>query len=298
MLRREGLGRSSAAPENPQLHRTLSYPATRVRTGRTARVGREQERLRVGAVLGLREQDRQRRARRRQAASAMTTTSLGPAGRSMPTLLETSSFAAVTNAFPGPTILSTGEPTPSRRRERPHPGRRRSRRPRRSRALARRRGSRRRPRCDHDDAAHTGDLRRHRGHHKRRGQRRACRSGHRYRRRRSDPAPLGDDARCRLDGRVDRPLRLAERPYGSDHPRIASRTSGRPPPQRSARRRPGSLRAGAPSKRSVHSSSAASPRSRTSATIGDTTAIASSRAPPSRDEPLDRQDQDRGRSRR
>ena len=40
-------------------------------------------------------------------ASAITTTSLGPAGRSIAHALETSSFAAVTQRFPGPTILST-----------------------------------------------------------------------------------------------------------------------------------------------------------------------------------------------
>ena len=41
-------------------------------------------------------------------ASAIRTTSLGPAGRSIATWLETSSFAAVTQRLPGPTILSTG----------------------------------------------------------------------------------------------------------------------------------------------------------------------------------------------
>ena len=40
-------------------------------------------------------------------SSATTSTSLGPAGRSMPTRPETRSFAAVTQRLPGPTILST-----------------------------------------------------------------------------------------------------------------------------------------------------------------------------------------------
>ncbi len=40
-------------------------------------------------------------------SSAITTTSLGPAGRSIPTWEETSSLAAVTYALPGPTIRST-----------------------------------------------------------------------------------------------------------------------------------------------------------------------------------------------
>ena len=41
-------------------------------------------------------------------ASAIRTTSLGPAGRSIAHALETSSLAAVTHWLPGPTILSTG----------------------------------------------------------------------------------------------------------------------------------------------------------------------------------------------
>ena len=41
-------------------------------------------------------------------SSAITMTSLGPAGRSTATRLDTSSFAAVTHLFPGPTILATG----------------------------------------------------------------------------------------------------------------------------------------------------------------------------------------------
>ena len=59
-------------------------------------VEREQERLAVGAVLGLGEQVGGALRRRRRCASAITTTSLGPAGRSIATRLETSSFAAVT----------------------------------------------------------------------------------------------------------------------------------------------------------------------------------------------------------
>ncbi len=41
------------------------------------------------------------------AVPASTTTSEGPAGRSIATSRETRSFASFTNAFPGPTILST-----------------------------------------------------------------------------------------------------------------------------------------------------------------------------------------------
>jgi hypothetical protein len=40
-------------------------------------------------------------------APASTTTSEGPAGRSIATSRETRSFASFTYAFPGPTILST-----------------------------------------------------------------------------------------------------------------------------------------------------------------------------------------------
>ena len=39
--------------------------------------------------------------------SAPTSTSLGPAGKSMAQAPKTSSLAAVTQALPGPTILST-----------------------------------------------------------------------------------------------------------------------------------------------------------------------------------------------
>ena len=41
-------------------------------------------------------------------SSAITSTSLGPAGRSVATRLETRSFASVTQRLPGPTILATG----------------------------------------------------------------------------------------------------------------------------------------------------------------------------------------------
>ena len=61
----------------------------------------------VGAVLGLRgELELGDRAGRRRAPST-TTTSDGPAGRSIATSRETSSFASFTYALPGPTILST-----------------------------------------------------------------------------------------------------------------------------------------------------------------------------------------------
>ena len=71
------------------------------------RVVREEDRLAVGAVLGLREQVRGDPAAS-AVASAITTTSLGPAGRSMRTRLDTRTFAAVTYGLPGPTIASTG----------------------------------------------------------------------------------------------------------------------------------------------------------------------------------------------
>ena len=61
---------------------------------------------RVGSVLGLRgelELDDPRSA----PFDASTTTSDGPAGRSIATSRETASFASFTYAFPGPTILST-----------------------------------------------------------------------------------------------------------------------------------------------------------------------------------------------
>src|SRR6185312_7156035 len=41
-------------------------------------------------------------------SSAMTSSSLGPAGESMPVTPETWSFASATYAFPGPTIRRTG----------------------------------------------------------------------------------------------------------------------------------------------------------------------------------------------
>ena len=115
----------------------------------------------------------------------------------------------------------------------------------------------------HDcDPPHARDERGHGGHHERRGQREACRSARRRR-----PSRAGASAaprRCpgRLDGRVGRPLRLVER-AGRPGSSPAAPRARRP---RRARRR---SRSGAtrnpsgrgPSKRSVHSSSAASPRS-------------------------------------
>ena len=62
---------------------------------------------RVVPVLGLRGELELGDARGRRRGRATTTTSDGPAGRSIATSRETSSFASFTNALPGPTILST-----------------------------------------------------------------------------------------------------------------------------------------------------------------------------------------------
>ena len=71
-------------------------------------VGRDEDRRRVGAVLGLGDEVGRDASRDRPAASARTIPSDGPAGRSMPTSPQTSILAAVTQALPGPTIRSTG----------------------------------------------------------------------------------------------------------------------------------------------------------------------------------------------
>ena len=74
----------------------------------SASVEREQQSPRCRARARPGRAGRRRTRRRRRSRRRSRTTSLGPAGRSIPTRLETSSFAAVTQRFPGPTILSTG----------------------------------------------------------------------------------------------------------------------------------------------------------------------------------------------
>ena len=71
------------------------------------RVGAEEERLALRPCSACARRSAAQ-ASASAVSSAITITSLGPAGRSMPTRLETSSFAAVTYAFPGPTMRSTG----------------------------------------------------------------------------------------------------------------------------------------------------------------------------------------------
>jgi len=69
-----------------------------------------QQRLRLWVVLGLRQQVRGDEIRARGRHSAITSTSEGPAGRSQAApsgSFATSCLAAVTQAFPGPKILST-----------------------------------------------------------------------------------------------------------------------------------------------------------------------------------------------
>ena len=76
------------------------------RCGQTG-VEAEEDRLAVGTVLGLRQQVR--RAAIRVCGRIRDQDDLArPGRRSIPTWLETSSFAAVTHRLPGPTILSTG----------------------------------------------------------------------------------------------------------------------------------------------------------------------------------------------
>ena len=65
------------------------------------------DRLAVRPVLRLRQQVGRTPLGARGAGSSIRTTSLGPAGRSIPTEPATRSFMAVTQRFPGPTILST-----------------------------------------------------------------------------------------------------------------------------------------------------------------------------------------------
>ena len=200
-----------------------------------------------------------------------------PAGRSRPRI-ETRSFAAVTYSDSrGRRSCPHAGSTPSRRRARRPPARRRHVHLVDTRARARRRGSRRPARgVITAIRAHARDLRGNRGHHERRRERRL---------------PLGTQMPTDVDGtqrrsetipgaRLDRVSdgRCASLNVltARDHPpqRFEHVVSTRAAAIRSALTRRPSGRG--PSKRSVHSRSAASPRSRTSATIGARVAIASS----------------------
>ena len=62
----------------------------------------------VRAVLGLAEQVGGAQFARRTLSSAMTSVSVGPANRSMPTRPNSWRLASATKALPGPTSMSTG----------------------------------------------------------------------------------------------------------------------------------------------------------------------------------------------
>ena len=210
-----------------------------------------------------------------------------------PTRLETSSFAAVTYAFPGPTILSTAGSSRCRTRAPRPPARRRPRRPRRSRAPARRRESRRPPAASRQRCA---------GHPRPARARRSSRvtTEADTPARHADPTESSGSQR-RSDTIPERPRRVSRgrcaslngarrrsSPQGLEHVGIdrAAATASRE--TRSVRTRA--------VERSVHSSRPrhrARARRRRSATA----TIASSRpALPSRHEPLDRKHEDRGRA--
>ena len=186
--------------------------------------------------------------------SATTTTSLGPAGKSMRTRLETRSFAAVTYALPGPTIGIDGSDRLRAVRERRH-GLRAADRvelvdPELARGDEDRIGRLRR----HDrDASDAGDERRDRGHDERRRQRRPTTRDAEPHCVEREPPALGHDAGRSLDRRVTRALRLAEGPDRLDHPSERLELVGAidAPPIRSASTRIPSGRG--PSKCSVHS---------------------------------------------
>ena len=199
-------------------------------------------------------------------SSATISTSLGPAGRSMPTRPETSSFAAVTQRLPGPTILSTAVSLGA-------VGERRDRLraadrvdlvdPELSRGRQQHRGRPRRDTAIRDSR----ELRGHDGHHQRGRDTPRDRPGRRRRPLRS--AETG--ASSRLPGRSTRScrrtLRLVEGTYGDREPAEAARKAGSAsaPAMASAGTRMTGGRS--PSRRSVQSRTASSPRSRTSATI-------------------------------
>ena len=186
---------------------------------------------------------------------ARTTTSDGPAGRSIATSRETRSLASFTYALPGPQILSTrgivsvpyakaaiaGGPPSDHTSSIAEQLRGRGDEPR---AVGRRRD---------DDPVDARDEGGHRAHDERRDETARHVDADRAERK---PASLELDAGPNLEPNVGRPLRLVPAPD------VARRAREPLPP---GRPEPGLARAGStPSRRSAHSRNAASPRTRTS----------------------------------
>ena len=99
--------RATASAREPTVSiRALPFVRATHLVGDAAARG-EEDRRAVRAVLGLGEEVGGALAAGSAVSSAITTTSLGPAGRSIATSPATSSFACVTKRFPGPTIFAT-----------------------------------------------------------------------------------------------------------------------------------------------------------------------------------------------